>query len=73
MALYKLTKGSVSVIRRSKEGIREAEDQGYVLEGEVYEANGGYELVTEKAEIVEPKRKGRARAESIDQAESDGE
>ena len=72
MKLYKLTKGSVSVIRRDEAGIKEAEAKGFTFDGEVEEVNGEYVRVYPKAETPEKKSKGR-RYESPDHDESDGE
>jgi hypothetical protein len=70
MNLYKLTKGSVSVIRRDQAGIDEAKAQGFILDGEVVEVNRGYEIVKEK---TEQKRKGWKASDDVALAESDGE
>jgi len=71
--LYKLTKGTVSVIRVNREGVRQAEADGYKLDGEVNEA---YEVINpyprfdepEPAKAEEPKRRGRP-----SKVEGDGE
>jgi hypothetical protein len=36
--MYKLTKGSVSIIRQDEAGVKEAETNGYKLDGECNEA-----------------------------------
>jgi hypothetical protein len=73
MKLFKLTKGSVSVIRRDQAGIDEAKAQGFTLDGEVIEVNGGYEPVYAKVEKPEQKRKGWKASDDAALAESDGE
>ena len=73
MALYKLTKGTVSVIRVNHADVKQAEADGYKLDGEVNEA---YEVVNpyprfddiEPAKADEPKKRGRPA-----KVESDGE
>ena len=42
MALYKLTKGTISVIRTTKDSVDEAIADGYKLDGEV---NERYEII----------------------------
>lgn len=64
MALYKLTKGTVSVIRMNLADVRKAEADGYKLDGEVNEA---YEVTNpyprfdeaELSKTEEPKKRGR--------------
>lgn len=73
--LYKLTKGTVSVIRKDRAGVQEAIATGYSLDGECNEA---YEIVNPSPifedhepavrEPSEPKRRGRP-----SKVESDGE
>ena len=42
---FKLTKGTVSVIRTTKEGVQEALASGYAMDGEVTEENGVYRVI----------------------------
>jgi hypothetical protein len=75
MALYKLTKGTISVIRQNREGVKQAEADGYKLDGEVNEA---YEVVNPyprfddpaPAKVEEPELRRRGRPSKF---ESDGE
>lgn len=45
MSLYKLTRGTVSVIRSDKAGVQEAIARGYAMDGEVIEDDGAYRIV----------------------------
>jgi len=61
--LYKLTKGALSVIRKTEAEVKEAEADGYKLDGE---CNGKYEVINPRP--FEAKKSGKA-----SKFESDGE
>jgi len=61
--MYKLTKGSVSIIRKDEAGVKEAEARGYKLDGECNEA---YE-VTNPRPFEAPKRGKSSKAEIEDE------
>jgi hypothetical protein len=60
MSMYKLTKGSVSIIRQDEAGVKEAEANGYKLDGECNEA---YEIINPKPFEI-PKRGKPSKDES---------
>lgn len=51
--MYKLTKGSVSRIRKTKEEARALIKDGYTLDGEV---NDKYEVIKKDVSLDEPKK-----------------
>lgn len=68
MALYKLTKGTVSVIRNSKAAVDEAISNGYKLDGE---CNERYEII-DADPFKEPEHKHK-KYSSPAKGESDGD
>ena len=70
MALYKLTKGTVSVIRNSKAAVDEAIANGYKLDGE---CNERYEIIdADPFKEPEPEHKHK-KYSSPAKGESDGD
>jgi hypothetical protein len=55
---YKLTKGSVAVIRQDSAGVKQAETAGYILDGECDEE--GNLLPPRPIEVSLPKKTGKA-------------
>ena len=66
MPLYKLTKGTLSIIRTNKASVYDAEADGYKLDGEVNEA---YEVINPSPFDEHASRKNSRPAK----VESDGE
>jgi hypothetical protein len=71
--LYKLTRGSVSVIRTDKASVEEAQKSGFSLVGEVREVNNGYEIVTTAVSFDDLSTEKRPRApRHVGESESGG-
>jgi hypothetical protein len=74
--LYKLTKGTVSVIRKDRAGVEEAKANGYALDGECDEQ---YNVIDARPEFLDETIRNAVKAEMPKRgrpakaSESDGE